>query len=111
MRIPELNEAIEIVIELGQRPLDLENLKRAASQVVGGDKAFLMTAARRLKYECLLWRPTHKDDVGQAPYEIIYGPGRLFDTPFRITSTIPEGEVQITPKTVITAKYRVLSYI
>lgn len=73
MRIPEVNEAREIVIELGERGGDLENLKRAAYRVVGGHEAFLSTAARRLKYEYLLWRIVDKDDVGQAPGEVIYG--------------------------------------
>jgi len=39
MRILEVNEALEIVIELGERGGDLENLKRAAQRVVGGDEA------------------------------------------------------------------------
>ena len=66
-RIPEVNEAKEIVIELGERGGDLENLKRAAGHVVGGHEAFLRTAARRLKYEYLLWRIVAKGDVGKAP--------------------------------------------
>ena len=105
MRILEVNEAIEIVVELGERGGDLENLKRAAYRVVGGHEAFLRTAARRLKYEYLLWRIVTKDDVGQAPGEVIYGAGRGWDTSFRITRTRPEGEVQITPKTAVTTKY------
>jgi len=75
MRIPDVNEAMEIVIELGERGGELNNLKRAACYVVGGDEAFLRTAARRLKYEYLLWRTVAKDDVGQAPGEVIYGAG------------------------------------
>ena len=39
MRIPEVNEAIEIVVELGERGGDLENLKRAAYRVVGDHEA------------------------------------------------------------------------
>jgi len=105
MRIPEVNEAVEIVIELGERSGDLENLKRAAWYVVGGDEAFLRTAARRLKYEYLLWRVVSKDDVGKAPGDVIYGAGLKWDTSFRIERTKPEGEVQITPRTVVTAKY------
>ena len=104
MRIPEVNEAVEIVIELGIGS-DLENLKRAAWYIVGGDDAFLRTAARRLKYEYLLWRVVSKDDVGRAPGEVIYGARRGWETSFRITRTRPEGEVQITPKTAVTAKY------
>ena len=55
-RVPEVSEAMEIAIELGERSGDLETQKRAACYVVGGDEAFLRTAARRLKYEYLLWR-------------------------------------------------------
>lgn len=107
-RIPEVNEAKEIVIELGVIGGDLENLKRAAWYVTGGDEAFLRTAARRLKYEYLLWRIIDKDDVGQAPGEVIYGARRGWDTPFRIMRTKPEGEVQITPKTEVTTRYKEL---
>ena len=77
MRIPEVNEAMEIIVELGKT--DYNNLKQAAWYVVGRDEAFLRTAARRLKYEYLLWRIVAKDDVGQAPGEVIYGAGRGWD--------------------------------
>jgi len=105
MRIPEVSEAMEIIIELGEIGGDLENLKRAAYRVVNGHEAFLRTVARRLKYEYLLWRIIDKDDVGLAPGEVIYGARRGWDTPFRIMRTKPEGEVQITPKTAVTTRY------
>ena len=106
MRVPEVNEAMEIIVELGMAPCN--NLKQAAWYVVGGDEAFLRTAARRLKYEYLLLRIVAKDDVGMAPKEVIYGAGMGWDTSFRIVLTRPEGEVQITPKTEVTAKYNEL---
>lgn len=101
-----VNEAFEVVVELGSVPSVIENLKRASMSAVGGDEdAFLRTVARRLKYEYLLGRVVAVGDVGRAPKEVIYGAGIGWDTSFRIARTRPEGEVKITPKTAVSVKY------
>lgn len=104
--ISGVNEAVEVVVELGSVPSVIENLKRAAMSVVGGDEdAFLRTVARRLKYEYLLGRIVATGDVGKAPKEVIYDAGIGWDTSFRIARTKPEGEVKITSKTAFSVKY------
>lgn len=106
VRISEVPEAEEIVIEIGERCGDLSSLKGAWNFVVGRREAFLKSIARRAKYEHLLWRVVAKDHVGFLPYRVVYdqissvGGGM----PYRILSTKPEGEVQITPKTSVLVK-------
>lgn len=102
MRIPQVSEAEEVLIELGARSGDVANLTRAGSYVVGGIEAFLKSIARRAKYEFFLWRIVSKDHVGHLPKEVVYeGQSIGWDTPYRVMNTKPEGEVQITPKTIL----------
>jgi len=102
MRISELPEAKEVLIELGERPGDVENLKRQSWYVVGGIEAFLTSLARRAKYEFLLGRVVAKDHVGFFPKRIAYdGYDIGWDTPYRVINTVPDGEVQITHNTKI----------
>ncbi len=99
MRIPEVPEAQEVLIELGERSGDIENLTRASRYVVGGMEAFLTSAARRAKYEFLLWKIVSTNHVGHLPKEVIYEGQGGWVTPYRVVSTKPEAEIQITPKT------------
>lgn len=101
----DVNEAVEIVIELGSLPTEIKNLKHFGLSHVGGDEAFLRTVARRLKYEYLLGRVVAVGDVGRAPKEVIYDAGIGWDTPFRIIRARPEGDILITPKTDVSAEY------
>jgi hypothetical protein len=102
MRISELPEAKEILIELGERYGDLKNLEMGWRHVVGGKDAFLASLARRAKYEFLLWRIMAKNHVGFFPKKIAYNGSNIgWDTPYRVIKTVPDGEVQITPKTKI----------
>jgi len=104
MRISQVPEAEEVLIELGERSGDVENLTRAANRVVGGIEAFLKSIARRVKYEFFLWKIVSKDHVGFLPKEIVYEGYGGWDTPYRVLMTKPEGEVQITPKTIFRCK-------
>ncbi len=107
MRISDIPEAQEVFIDLGERGGDIENLKRASYYVVGGMEAFLISSARRAKYEFLLWKIVSKDHVGHLPKEVVYeGKGIEWDTPYRVIDTKPEGEVQITVKTKTIFKLR-----
>ena len=67
MRIEEVPDAEEALIELGERHLDYENLARAANYVVGGKDAFLESAARRAKYGFFLGKVISKNHVGWLP--------------------------------------------
>lgn len=104
MKINQVSEAEEIVIELGERTGDIENLKRASNYVKGDLEAFLVSIARRAKYEFLLWKVVSKNHVGWLPKEVVYEGYGGWDTPYKIISTKPEGHVQITPETAVTCK-------
>lgn len=106
MRISHVPEAEEVLIELGERGGDIENLKRASNRVIGGIDAFLKSIARRAKYEFFLWRIVSKDHVGFLPKEVVYEGYGGYDTSYRVLMTRPEGEVQITPKTIFRCKVR-----
>lgn len=84
---------------IGERTGDLDNLERASRYVVGGMDAFLKSMARRVKYDFLLWKVFAQNDVGFLPKEVVYQRSLGWDTPYRVSITKPEGEVQITPKT------------
>lgn len=101
MRIHQVSEAEEILIELCERGGDVDNLLRASNYVVGGIGAFLNSVARRAKYEFFLWKIVSKAHVGFLPKQIVYEGYGGWDTPYRIVMTKPEGEVQITPKTIL----------
>lgn len=109
MRIDKVPEAEEITIELGQRPLDYENLARAAKYVVGGRNAFLGSVARRAKYGFFLGKVVSKNHVGWLPRDIVYeGRSIGWDTSYRIAEVKPEGEVQVTPDTHMICKIIIL---
>lgn len=100
MRISELPEAKEVLIELGEHFSDVDNLKRRSWYVVGGIEAFLTSVARRAKYEFFLGRVVAKDRVGFFSKQIAYDESDTgCDTPYRVINTVPDGEVQITLKT------------
>lgn len=104
-RINGILEAREVVIELGERSGDVENLTRASNYVVGGLDAFLKSIARRAKYNFFMYEVVGAGHVGFLPKEIVYDGASIgWFTPYRIVTTNPEGEVQITPKTVLTCK-------
>lgn len=104
MRIPEVLEAEEVVIEIGERCGDLSNFRGCYNFVVGGKRAFLQSVARRAKYEFFLWKVIAEDDVGFLPAEVVYQGEIGWPTAYRILNTKPKGEVQITPKTSIMVK-------
>jgi hypothetical protein len=104
-RITDVAEAREVVIELGERSGDVENLTRASNYVVGGLDAFLKSISRRAKYNFLMNEVVAAGHVGFFPKEVVYDGASIgWDTPYRIVTTDPEGDVQITPKTVLTCK-------
>lgn len=103
-RLPEIPEAEKVLIELGERGGDIENLTRASRYVVGGIDAFLRSVAERIKYDFFYLKVVSKDHVGFLPKEIVYQGYGGWDTPYRIVITKPEGEVQITDRTIIRCK-------
>ena len=104
MRVSQVPEAEEVLIELGECPGDVDNLTRASGYVIGGIEAFLKSIARRAKYEFFLWKIVSKDHVGFLPRGIVYEGYGGWDTPYRVSMTKPEGEVQITIKTNLRCK-------
>lgn len=104
MRISQIPEAEEVLIELGERSMDVDNLIWASNYVVGGIEAFLKSIARRAKYEFFLWKIVSKDHVGCLPKEIVYESFGGWNTSYRVLMTKPEGEVQITTKTILRCK-------
>ena len=104
MRISQVPEAEEVLVELGERSGDVANLTRTANYVVGGMEAFLKSIARRCKYEFFLWKIVSKNHVGFLPREVVYEGYRGWDTSYRVVMTKPDGEVQITPKTIFICK-------
>ncbi len=104
-RINEIPEAQEVTIELGERRGDVENLTRQANYVVGGLDAFLKSIAKRAKYNFLLYEVVTAGHVGFLPKEIVYDGSAIgWDTSYSVAATKPEGEVQLTPKTVVICK-------
>ncbi len=104
-RIDEIPEAAQINIELGERDGDVKNLSRQANYVVGGLDAFLKSTARRAKYNFLMYEVVAVDHVGFLPKEVVYEGSTIgWDTSYRVVATKPEGEVQITQKTIVTFK-------
>ena len=90
MRISELPETKEVLIELGERPGDLKNLEMGWRHVIGGKEAFLISLGRRAKCEFLLWRIVAKDHVGFFPKQIAYDGSDIgWDTPYRVINTVP----------------------
>jgi len=105
LRIDEVPEAKEVTIELGERPLDYENLARAAKYVVGGKDAFLESVARRAKYGFFLGKVVSKNHVGWLPKDVVYeGSSIGWDTPYRVAEAKPDGEIQVTSKTTIACR-------
>jgi hypothetical protein len=105
MRIVEVPDAIEVLIELGERYQDLENLKRASYYVVGGKRAFLESIARRAKYGFFIWKVVSKNHVGWLPKDLVYeGRDIGWCTSYRVIMTKPEGEVQVTPTTKVVCR-------
>lgn len=105
MRICDVPEATEVFVELGERAGDVKNIMHASNYVVGGIEAFLKSIARRAKYEFFQDKIVSKDHVGVLPKEIVYEGSTIgWDTSYRIEATKPEGEVQITSKTILRCK-------
>ena len=105
MRLEAVPEAEAILIELGERPLDRENLTRAANYVVGGIQAFLESVARRAKYGFLLGEVVSRNHVGWLPKDIVYGGRSIgWDTPYRVAEAKPDGEIQVTPNTAVSCR-------
>lgn len=96
-------DAETVVIELGDRQGTVDNLKHAASGVIGGLDAFLSSVALRTKYEFMEeGRVLTKNYVGWLPKRIVYdGRSSGWDTSYRIVEVYPEGEVRVTEETTV----------
>lgn len=96
-------DAETVVIELGDRQGTVDNLKHAASGVIGGLDAFLSSVALRTKYEFMEeGRVLTKNYVGWLPKRIVYDGRSLgWDTPYTIIEVVPEGAVKVTEETTV----------
>ena len=69
-------------------------------------ETILSTIAQRMK-QFFLWRVYHEGEIDRAPPEIFLFAGESIPSlPFKVKETKPPGEVQITPKTKVTAVLR-----
>ena len=93
-RIKGVQEAQEIIIEL-----DPGNIKKW-SIYHGEEEAFLKSVSKRAKYEFLLGKVVEEGYIGIFPKEIVWeGATPAWDTDYKVVTTRPKGEVQITPIT------------
>lgn len=103
-RITEVPEAEEVTVQLDDSYWTSTPLKRHHIQEERRRPDFdnlAKSIARKLKYEYLLWKVYESGDVGTVPcrfFEDIMSicGGHMS---FKVVSTKPTGEVQITPKT------------
>jgi hypothetical protein len=87
-------EADEVVVEL-----DPSNIRKWALRTFG-EEALLKSVSKRAKYEFLLGKVVEEGYVGTFPKEVVWeGATPAWDTNYRVTTTKPGGEVQITSKT------------
>jgi len=97
-------EADLVVIELGDRCLDVENLTRASGSRSRLD-AFLDSVALRAKNEFFLGRLLKKNYLGVLPKGIVYDGSSIgWDTSYRLAEVNPEGEVKVTRNTKMICK-------
>ena len=69
-------------------------------------ETILSTVAQRMK-QFFLWRVYHEGEIDRAPAEIFLFAGESIPSlPIKVKETKPLGEVQITPKTKVTAVLR-----
>ena len=95
-RIKEVLETEGVVIELDPRNI------RKWSKHTGGEEAFLKSVSKRVKYEFLLGKIVEEGYVGTFPKEVVWeGATPAWDTDYKVVTTRPKGEVQITPTTSI----------
>ena len=96
----EIPEAEKIVIELDANKW----MKRRISK---HGKAFLKSIARRAK-EFLMWKLVAVEHLGVFPKEVVWEGEELIASPthYKITSTEPKGELQVTPETQIVCQIR-----
>lgn len=99
-RLEQIPEAGKIVIELNSNKW----MDRLISDY---GEAFLISIARRAK-EFLTWKLVAEEHLGVFPKEVVWEGETLIASPthYKITSTEPKGELQVTPKTVIVCKIR-----
>lgn len=72
-----------------------------------GERRILESIARRAKYEFFMWRVVAEKHVGTMPKEVVWDGSRpAWDTDYVVIQTIPKGEVQITPKTLLTCELK-----
>ena len=85
-----------VVIELD--PHNIRKWSRQMSEY--GEEAFLESVSKRAKYEFLLGKVVEEGYVGTFPKEIVWeGSSLAWDTNYKVVTTKPKGEVQITPTT------------
>jgi hypothetical protein len=103
-RIREVRAAEEAFVELYPQ-VDRRWIDRAMSQ--HGEEAFLKSVSKRAKYQFLLGKVVEEGYVGTFPKEIVWeGATLAWDTDYKIVTTRPKGEVQITPTTSLICQLR-----
>jgi hypothetical protein len=98
-----LPPAEEVIIELDPR-----NIRKWSRHIQEqGEEVFLKSVAKRAKYEFLLEKVVEQGYVGTFPKEIVWeGSTIAWDTDYKVVTTTPKGEVQITTATLITCQLR-----
>ena len=70
------------------------------------NKQYLLSIARRIKYESLLGRVLAKGHIGKVSFRAVYDmePEAGLDLNYEVLSTRPEGEVRINEETILVVK-------
>lgn len=94
----KLPAAKVVIIEL--EPSNIRKWSRQIKEY--GEEIFLKSASKRAKYEFLLGKVVEEGYVGTFPKEIVWeGSSPAWDTNYKVVTTKPKGEVQITATTSI----------
>jgi hypothetical protein len=98
-RLEAIAEAKEIVIALKSN----KYMDRLISDC--GEENFLKSVARRAK-EHLMWRLVAEGHTEDFPKEIVWSGENLVASPtrFKVVMTVPKGEVQVTPATLVVCR-------
>jgi len=102
IKMGKLNRAAEMVIV----ELEPHNIRKWSRQIrEHGEEDFLKSVSKRAKYEFLLGKVVEEGYVGTFPKEIVWeGSTFAWDTDYKIVTTKPKGEVQITSTTSVVCR-------
>lgn len=100
-RLQDVAKAEIIIIQLLQ-PSNIKKWMRLEWKNEDEIKQILSSIARRAKYGFFLWKVLAEGHIGTLPPEVVWEGRQLsWEQDYQVTSTIPTGDVQVTPRTKI----------